>query len=91
LFGTYVEERADEPCRYGLTTPTRSRNPLVVEFEHWVSLARDVVSAGSVWTAISYVMLPPGWRADAASETTEALRQQNLSVRRTGPVGTQGR
>ncbi|MDB5832096.1 MAG: fatty acid hydroxylase, partial [Caballeronia sp.] len=69
----------------------RSRNPLVVEFEHWVSLARDVVSAGSVWTAISYVMLPPGWRADGASETTKALRQQNLSARRIAPVGTQGR
>ncbi len=25
LFGTYIEERAEEPCRYGLVTPTRSR------------------------------------------------------------------
>jgi sterol desaturase/sphingolipid hydroxylase (fatty acid hydroxylase superfamily) len=91
LFGTYVEERADEPCRYGLTTPTCSHNPLVVEFEHWVSLARDVVSAGSVWTAISYVMLPPGWRVDGSGQTTEALRQQNLAARRTVPVSTQGR
>jgi hypothetical protein len=80
LFGTYVEERADEPCRYGLTTPTRSRNPFVVEFEHWVGLARDVASAASVWTAIRYVILPPGWRADGSGETTEALRQQNLAA-----------
>jgi len=91
LFGTYVEERADEPCRYGLTTPTRSRNPLVVEFEHWVSLARDVMLAGSVWTAIRYVMLPPGWHVDGSSQTTEALRQQDLAARRTVPVSTQGR
>ncbi|MEA3082713.1 MAG: hypothetical protein QOC89_410 [Paraburkholderia sp.] len=89
LFGTYVEERADEPCRYGLTTPTRSRNPLVVEFEHWISLARDIASAGNVWTAISYVILPPGWRADGAGETTEALRQQNLAARSAVPVSTQ--
>jgi sterol desaturase/sphingolipid hydroxylase (fatty acid hydroxylase superfamily) len=91
LFGTYVEERADEPCRYGLTTPTRSHNPLVVEFEHWVSLARDIASAGSVWNAISYVILPPGWRADGSSETTEVLRQKNLAARRAVPVSTQGR
>jgi sterol desaturase/sphingolipid hydroxylase (fatty acid hydroxylase superfamily) len=76
LFGTYVEEHAEEPCRYGLTTPTRSRNPLVVEFEHWASLARDIASAGSVSTAIRYVILPPGWRADGSGETTEALRQR---------------
>jgi hypothetical protein len=64
---TYVEERSDEPCRYGLTTPTRSRNPLVVEFEHWVTLARDMALAGSVWTAIRYVILPPGWRANGSA------------------------
>ena len=92
LFGTYVEERADEPCRYGLTTPTRSRNPLVVEFEHWVSLARDIASARSVWAAICYVILPPGWRADGSGETTEALRRQSLVAARTVPISTtQGR
>lgn len=76
LFGTYLEERAEEPCRYGLVTPTRSHNPLVVEFEHWVSLARDVGSAKDVSSAVSYVLRPPGWRADGASETTEDLRRQ---------------
>ncbi|OXC77673.1 hypothetical protein [Caballeronia sordidicola] len=44
-----------------------------------------------MWTAIRYVMLPPGWRADGSGETTEALRQQNLDARRTVQVGTQGR
>jgi len=64
---------------------------LVVEFEHWVSLARDIASARSVWTAISYVILPPGWRPEGSGETTEALRQQHLAARRTVPVNTQGR
>jgi sterol desaturase/sphingolipid hydroxylase (fatty acid hydroxylase superfamily) len=76
LFGTYVPERADEPCRYGLVTPTRSHNPLVVQFEHWVSLARDIVSAKNPWTALCFLLRPPGWRPDGASETTEDLRRQ---------------
>jgi sterol desaturase/sphingolipid hydroxylase (fatty acid hydroxylase superfamily) len=76
LFGTYVPERADEPCRYGLVTPTRSHNPLVVQFEHWVSLARDIVSANNPWTALCFLLRPPGWRPDGASETTEDLRRQ---------------
>ncbi|WP_322042017.1 sterol desaturase family protein [Paraburkholderia sp. J67] len=83
LFGTYVAERADEPCRYGLVTPTRSRNPLVVEFEHWVSLVRDIVAAPSVWTAVRHVILPPGWNPDGHGETTEDLRKRSLATVRT--------
>jgi hypothetical protein len=41
-----------------------------------VSLARDVASAKDVSSAVSYVLRPPGWRADGASETTEDLRRQ---------------
>src|SRR5258708_3042261 len=77
LFGTYVAERADQPCRYGLTTPTPSHNPLFCEFEHWFSLARDVVSAGSGWTAISYVMLPPGRRSAASAQPPAPLHPQH--------------
>lgn len=83
LFGTYVAERADEPCRYGLVTPTRSRNPFVVELEHWASLARDVVTAGNVRDAIRFAMLPPGWRPGNQGETTEKLRRRSLVPART--------
>ncbi|MDR6385420.1 sterol desaturase family protein [Paraburkholderia caribensis] len=81
LFGTYVEERADEPCRYGLVTPTTSRNPFVVEFEHWATLIRDVVTAKSVWIAINHVIQPPGWLPDGGGETTEELRRKSKPVR----------
>jgi sterol desaturase/sphingolipid hydroxylase (fatty acid hydroxylase superfamily) len=83
LFGTYVEERADEPCRYGLVTPTRSSNPFVVELEHWVSLGRDVAAAKNVWTAISHVFRPPGWLPDGGGETTEELRRMAKAGRST--------
>ncbi|MFP6560239.1 sterol desaturase family protein [Paraburkholderia sp. B3] len=82
LFGTYVAERADEPCRYGLVTPTRPRNPLVVEFEHWVSLVRDVAAAKTLWTAVRHVVLPPGWSPDGKGTTTEALRRRSLVAAR---------
>lgn len=82
LFGTYVEERADEPCRYGLVTPTTSRNPFVVEFEHWATLVRDVVKAKSVWIAINHVIQPPGWLPDGGGETTEELRRKGKPATR---------
>ena len=86
LFGTYVEERADEPCRYGLVTPTRSHNPFVVELEHWATLARDIATAGSPWTAVGYLLRPPGWRPDGAGETTEALRRRAGAAQSTAPI-----
>ena len=76
IFGTYIEERADEPCRYGLVTPTNSRNPFVVEFEHWATLIRDVAKARNPWIAINYVIQPPGWLPDGRGETTEELRRR---------------
>jgi sterol desaturase/sphingolipid hydroxylase (fatty acid hydroxylase superfamily) len=60
LFGTYVEERADLPPRYGLTTPLLTYNPLRIAFHEWINLARDVRDARSardVWRAL---FAPPG-------------------------------
>ena len=84
LFGTYVPERAEEPCRYGLVTSETSRNPFVVEFGHWARLLRDVWQAKSGWTALNFVLQPPGWRPDGAGETTQELRrrrQDSLAMR----------
>ncbi|MGT2431239.1 sterol desaturase family protein [Cupriavidus basilensis] len=88
LFGTYVEERADEPCVYGLTTPTTTHNPIVNQFEHWLSLARDIASARNLWDAISYLALPPGWSPDGKGDTTENLRRQNHEAQAAVPVTT---
>jgi sterol desaturase/sphingolipid hydroxylase (fatty acid hydroxylase superfamily) len=76
LFGTYVAERADEPCRYGLTTPTTSHNPVVVETEHWVSLVKDVLRATSLSDAIGFVLRPPGWTRNGEGKTTADLQKQ---------------
>ncbi|CAG2153181.1 hypothetical protein LMG31506_04761 [Cupriavidus yeoncheonensis] len=81
LFGTYVEEREDEPCRFGLVHPTTTHNPLVNQFEHWVSLGRDMMKSGSVVNAIGYLAMPPGWAPDGKGQTTEALRQQQAEER----------
>jgi sterol desaturase/sphingolipid hydroxylase (fatty acid hydroxylase superfamily) len=64
LFGTYVEEREDLPCRYGLTKPITSYNPLRVEFAEWISLAKDLRNARSVKAVLGYLFMPPGWQPD---------------------------
>jgi hypothetical protein len=86
LFGTYIAERADIPCRYGLYRPLQSYNLFVIEFSQWHALWRDLRSAASVRDALGYLLMPPGWRADGAGETTEDVRRraQMISAQASG-------
>ena len=74
LFGTYIPERDDLPCRYGLVKPMTSYNPLVVEFAQWAALLRDLASARSPRAVLGYLFMPPGWVPHGAGTTTEELR-----------------
>lgn len=47
LFGTFAEERPDEPVRYGLTEPLESRNPFIIAFREWQWIGRDLKAARS--------------------------------------------
>lgn len=76
LFGTYVAERADTPCRYGLVHPQTSYNPLRVEFDQWRLLLQDVVAASGLKAKLACLMMPPGWHASAAGQASEKLHQR---------------
>ena len=77
LFGTYVAERDEEPCRFGLVHPTTTHNPLVNQFEHWISLGKDMMASGNLLSAVGYLLMPPGWAPNGQGTTTEELRQQH--------------
>jgi sterol desaturase/sphingolipid hydroxylase (fatty acid hydroxylase superfamily) len=74
LFGTYIAERDDVPCRYGLVHPMTSYNPLVVEFAQWMSLGRDLLKARSLRAWAGHLLMPPGWAPEGTGSTTEDLR-----------------
>jgi sterol desaturase/sphingolipid hydroxylase (fatty acid hydroxylase superfamily) len=59
LFGTCVEERADVPLRYGLTTPLTSYNPLRIALHGWVSLAQDLHAARGWRARLRTLFGPP--------------------------------
>jgi len=75
LFGTYVPERADVPCRYGLVHPLRSYNPFRIAFFYWIEILRDVRSARNWREFAGYLFAPPGWAPDGNGLTTEDLRR----------------
>lgn len=74
LFGTYVKERADLPCRYGLVEPITSYNPLRIQCAQWASLLRDLRGARSVRAVCGYLFMPPGWKPQGEGSTTAELR-----------------
>ncbi|MDM4765283.1 sterol desaturase family protein [Pelomonas sp. SE-A7] len=76
LFGTYVEEREDLPCRYGLIHPITTNNPFKVEFGQWIQLGRDLLKARSPQAVLGLLFKPPGWNPEGPGETTEEMRQR---------------
>lgn len=64
IFGTFVAERDDLPCRYGLVQPLRSNNPVFIAFHEWIALARDLWHARSWRDRWWYLVGPPGWQPD---------------------------
>jgi len=74
LFGTYVEERADLPCDYGLVTRVTTYNPVLINVQPWLGLVKDLAGARSFREVWGYLFAPPGWRPDGQGLTTAELR-----------------
>jgi sterol desaturase/sphingolipid hydroxylase (fatty acid hydroxylase superfamily) len=66
LFGTFAAERGDVPCRYGLVTPLRSNNPVIIAFHEWAALARDLWHVRSWREALACIAGPPDGRPASA-------------------------
>jgi sterol desaturase/sphingolipid hydroxylase (fatty acid hydroxylase superfamily) len=80
LFGTFIAERDDLPCRYGLVKPLRSNNPLWINAHEWVALGRDLWQARSWRARAMHLFGPPGWRADGQGFTTDDLRRAAVTA-----------
>lgn len=48
LFGSFVAERDEEPCRYGITDDFQSDNPLTITFHEWRRMWRDCLAQPSL-------------------------------------------
>ncbi|MFE6859871.1 sterol desaturase family protein [Nocardia sp. NPDC057668] len=59
LFGTFAAET--EPIRYGLTKDIGTDNPLKLNYTELLDLVRDVRTATTWRSRLTYVFGPPGW------------------------------
>jgi sterol desaturase/sphingolipid hydroxylase (fatty acid hydroxylase superfamily) len=60
MFGTFVAERDDLPCNYGLVKPLRSNNPVVIAFHEWAALGRDLWRSPTWRARFACLIRPPG-------------------------------
>lgn len=66
LFGTFAEE-AEAP-RYGLVTPHHNLNPFRIAFHEWISMAKDIARARTLWDMLCHMFGKPGWRPQRVIE-----------------------
>jgi sterol desaturase/sphingolipid hydroxylase (fatty acid hydroxylase superfamily) len=75
LFGSFAAERDDAPCRYGLTHPLHSANPLRIVFHEWIAIVCDLGHARDWRERLCFLFAAPGWRADGEGNTTANHRR----------------
>jgi hypothetical protein len=76
MFGTFAEERDEEPPRYGIVKNIGTFNPVRIAFHEWISIVRDVFASRSLREAVGVAFGPPGWRADGRGSTSANIRDE---------------
>lgn len=79
LFGTYIPERDDEPCRYGVVHNLGDFNILRVAFHEWMAIGKDLAGSRSPREVAGYLFGPPGWSPDGSRDTSATLKAKWLA------------
>jgi len=89
LFGTFVAEAPDDPCRYGIVKNIGSFNPLRVALHEWVAIAGDLAAAQGWRQRLVFLLGKPGRSFDGSRRTTDEIRSawQARLARTGGPLG----
>ncbi|MEQ3744638.1 MAG: sterol desaturase family protein [Henriciella sp.] len=75
MFGSFVEERADEKPDYGIVKQLETFNPIVVAFHELYGLVRDCMSDGmKPVTWFKRAANAPGWSPDGNHNRTEEIK-----------------
>ncbi|MGB5325015.1 MAG: sterol desaturase family protein [Pseudomonadales bacterium] len=53
LFGTFVQEDPDEPCRYGIRGQIHTNNVLTISFHQWLHMLRSTAKAKGIGNKFS--------------------------------------
>lgn len=76
MLGTFVEEVAEDPPRYGIVKNLATNNPVRVAFHEWVAMFKDAfLTRGlTIRQRLGYLFMPPGWSHDGSRQGSEAIK-----------------
>ncbi len=81
-FGTFVPERDDEPCRYGIVKNLGTFSPLRIALHETLAILRDVTRPGlRLSHRFWYAFGRPGWSHDGSRKTSLMLKQDHARRR----------
>lgn len=63
LFGTFVEEKDDVKCEFGITRQIKTYNPIRLSFHEWKDMFRDMASGDKPLSQrLKHLWAPPEWQ-----------------------------
>lgn len=68
LFGTFQSELKEDPPAYGITTPVRHYNPVMIELNYMGRLLRDALATRRWRDKLGVFFSRTGWRPEDVSE-----------------------
>jgi len=81
LFGTFVEEKAEQPIVYGITRPVATTSLFVSWTHEYADMFRDMLRSGPLVERLKHLWMPPEWkRAAAGPEAVEAVQAERSTA-----------
>ena len=78
MFASFVEERKDTPCEYGITRQVKSHNPIYLTFHEWRDMFRDALKENkSLWHRFKHLWGNPSWQPEQDNEREASLITHN--------------
>jgi len=81
MFGTFVEEREDDPVVYGIITPIASHNPVIVAFKELLNIFRDAFQPKLKFRhRLGYIFGPPGYSHDGSRKGSKQIKADYVAA-----------
>ena len=72
MFGSFVKEKNDEACRYGIPRQVHSLNPVTLSFHEWKDMFSDALAGNKTMKQrLKHLLGYPGWQPESKDVKTD--------------------
>lgn len=76
IFGTFIEESADNKPKYGIVNNLVTFNPFRIALHEWAGIFKDLSKSKSPSDFFGYLFGPPGWTPDGSRKTSAMIKSE---------------